>query len=50
MNDASLKDFKIATEMNALETGAEFEVGDALFERISPEKIEELKTKYGSGK
>jgi methionyl-tRNA synthetase len=50
MNDASLKDFNIATEINALETGAEFEVGDALFERISPEKIEELKTKYGSGK
>ena len=50
MKNASLKDFNIATEINALETGAEFEVGEALFERISPEKIEELKTKYGSGK
>ena len=44
----SLKDFDVKKEISALSTGKEFEVGDALFERITPEKIEELKQKYGA--
>ena len=45
-----LKDFNIAQEIVALSAGQSFEVGEALFERIVPEKIEELKQKYGSAK
>jgi methionyl-tRNA synthetase len=44
----TLKDFDIKKEITALEAGKEFEVGDALFERITPEKIDELKQKYGA--
>ena len=46
----SLKGFDVAKEIEALQAGQKFEVGEALFERIAPEKIEELKVKYGSGK
>lgn len=46
----SLKDFNVSKEIEALQAGHKFEVGEALFERIAPEKIEELKVKYGSGK
>ena len=37
-------------EIQALKSGHKFEVGDMLFERITPERIEELKVKYGSDK
>lgn len=43
-----LKDFNIAKEITALQPGQPFKVGEPLFERITPEKIEELKQKYGS--
>lgn len=46
----SLKDFDVRKEMTALKGGEKFEVGEMLFERIAPEKIEELKAKYGSSK
>lgn len=45
-----LKGFNAAKEIEALQPGYKFEVGDALFERIAPEKTEELKAKYGSDK
>ncbi len=45
-----LKDFNVYREIEILKPGHKFEVGDALFERITPEKLEELKQKYGSGK
>ena len=45
-----LKGFDIAKEIVALQAGTPFEVGEPLFERITPEKIEELKQKYGSNK
>lgn len=44
----SLKDFDVRKEISALPAGHSFEVGEALFERISPEKTEELKQKYGA--
>ena len=46
----SLKDFNVAEEIEAVKPGQPFTVGEALFERITPEKVEELKQKYGSGK
>lgn len=45
-----LKGFNAAKEIEALQPGHKFEVGDALFERIASEKTEELKAKYGSDK
>lgn len=45
-----LKGFNIAKEIAAVKAGQPFEVGDMLFERITPEKVEELKQKYGSKK
>lgn len=42
--------FNIAEEIKVLKPGHKFNVGEALFERITPEKIEELKEKYGSSK
>lgn len=45
-----LKGFNAAKEIEALQPGHKFEVGDTLFERIAPEKTEELKAKYGSDK
>ncbi len=44
----TLKGFDVKKEITALEAGKAFEVGDALFERITPEKIDELKQKYGA--
>lgn len=44
------KGFNIAKEITAVKAGQPFEVGDMLFERITPEKVEELKQKYGSKK
>ena len=44
-----LKNYDIKTEINALKAGQKFTIGETLFERITPEKVEELKTKYGSG-
>lgn len=46
----SLKDFNIKNEISALKPGHKFNIGEALFERIAPEKIEELKERYGSSK
>lgn len=45
-----LNNFDAAAEIQALKPGQAFEVGEPLFERIAPEKIEELKVKYGSDK
>ena len=43
----TLKDFDVKKEINVLKAGHPFETGDALFERITPEKIAELQQKYG---
>ena len=43
----NLKNFNVKKEINALKVGQQFEVGDALFERVTPEKIAELQQKYG---
>lgn len=45
-----LKGFDVKKEIEALKPGDKFEVGDMLFERITPERAEELKQKYGSAK
>ena len=45
-----LKDFDISKEIVALKGGHPFVVGETLFERITPERVEELKQKYGSSK
>ncbi len=45
-----LKEFDISREITAMQPGMPFSVGEALFERITPEKVEELKQKYGSSK
>ena len=45
-----LKNFDISKEIEVLKPGHKFVVGEALFERISPEKTQELKDKYGSEK
>lgn len=45
-----LKGFNIADEIGYLKPGHKFEVGEPLFERITPERCEELKAKYGSKK
>ena len=50
VESVSLKDFDVKKEMNALKGGEDFEVGEMLFERITPERLEELKAKYGSSK
>lgn len=46
----SLKNFDVKEQIQFLKPGAKFEIGDALFERITPEKCQELKEKYGSQK
>lgn len=46
----SLNNFDIQKEINALAPGQKFNVGEPLFERITPERIEKLKEKYGSSK
>lgn len=43
----TLKDFDVKKEICTLKAGHPFETGDALFERITPEKIAELQQKYG---
>lgn len=43
----SLKNFDVKKEITTLKAGLPFTVGDALFERITPEKIAELQQKYG---
>ena len=43
----SLKDFNVSHELNYLKAGHKFNVGEPLFERITPEKLTELKLKYG---
>ena len=45
-----LKNFDISKEIAALKAGHPFVVGETLFERITPERVEELKQKYGSSK
>ena len=50
ITNINLKDFSVSKEIEELSAGHKFEVGEALFERIAPEKVEELKLKYGSGK
>ena len=45
-----LKGFDVKKEIESIKAGAPFEVGDMLFERITPERVEELKAKYGSSK
>ena len=49
-DNCSLENFEIAKEISVLEPGSNFEVGEALFERITPEKEDELKQKYCGGK
>ena len=46
----SLKNFNVAEQINALPAGHKFVAGDALFERITPEKTAELQQKYGGAK
>ena len=46
----SLKDFNVEREMSALKAGHKFEAGEALFERITPEKTAELQQKYSGVK
>ena len=43
----TLKNFNVAEQINTLKAGTPFEVGEALFERITPEKATELQQKYG---
>ena len=43
----SLKDFSVNKEIIALKPGTAFEAGEALFERITPERLSELQQKYG---
>jgi methionyl-tRNA synthetase len=40
----------IEKELNFFDKGHKFEVGDPLFERITPERVDELKEKYGAEK
>lgn len=42
----SLKGFNVEKEISALKAGHSFEAGEALFERITPEKAAELQQKY----
>ena len=46
----SIDNFNIKEEIKALQPGIKFTVGDTLFERITPERVAELKEKYGSSK
>ncbi len=49
-NSIIIKDFDVRKEMNFFKGGESFDVGDMLFERITPERIEELKVKYAGAK
>lgn len=44
----NLNNFNIQSEIEFLKPGHEFAIGEPLFERITPECLEELKNKYGS--
>jgi len=46
----SLQNFDIEAQLQVLKPGHKFSVGEPLFERITPERVEELKQKYGSSK
>ncbi|MBQ9271232.1 MAG: methionine--tRNA ligase [Alphaproteobacteria bacterium] len=46
-NMPTLKDFDVAKQIMILKAGTPFEAGEALFERITPEKATELQEKYG---
>lgn len=46
----SIENFNVQEEIKALQPGTKFTVGETLFERITPERIAELKDKYGSSK
>ena len=43
----TLKDFNVAEQIEVLKPEMPFEAGEALFERITPEKTAELQEKYG---
>ncbi|MDR1694347.1 MAG: methionine--tRNA ligase [Lactobacillaceae bacterium] len=43
----SLNGFEVGGQIRYFKTGHKFNVGDPVFERITPEKTEELKQKYG---
>jgi len=45
---SGLKDFDVSKELTFFKGSEAFEVGEPLFERLSPERLEELKQKYGS--
>lgn len=45
---ADLKDFNLKKELSYFKGSEPFDVSDALFERILPERVQELKIKYGS--
>lgn len=49
-SNSGLNSFDIKTEIQALKPGHKFTVGETLFERITFERVEELKEKYGSKK
>ena len=42
-----LNGFDVAKEIQALKAGTPFEAGEALFERITPERLAELQQRYG---
>jgi len=46
--NADLKDFDLNKAFSYFKGGEPFEVGETLFERILPERVQELKAKYGS--
>ena len=43
----TLKGFNVSEQINVRKVGTPFEAGEALFERITPEKMAELQEKYG---
>ncbi len=45
-----LTDFDVEKEVESLQPGHKFDVGESLFERITPERLEELKHTYGGSK
>ncbi len=47
---SEIKNFNVEKEVDFFKGGESFEIGDMPFERIAPEKVEEMKIKYGSSK
>ncbi len=47
---SEIKNFNVEKEVEFFKGGESFEIGDMPFERIAPEKVEEMKIKYGSSK